>query len=216
MLIDNDRCRLRLRTCDAGIGVCNFRCSRIAQTGIILPFGNGLLNGVLNVRLNCQINVVSAGAQFPFDFGTVCRRVRKVARFKHVRHNIINTVFNKICHVIELLLSAYFKDVDMFNKCGVVFGARYEALIIHCFKNNVRPVVGYIHFVASAAVKPFIGIRTGIGNVRLLNHARKHCAFANGQFIEFLAEIVFCGCFKAVVGVAEVNIVHIGFKYFVL
>ena len=171
---------------------------------------------MLDIGIYRKIDMITSGAQLAFDKRTVCGGVIEPTNLKQGIYDVIYAVFDKICHIIKLLLRANFKYGDFLCKRRIVFIERDRSGFIHSLQHNIGPRIGDVHFVSAILIETFIGVGTGIRVIGLLNHSRKHGTFTDGQLVKLLAEIILCCGFETVVGVAKVNIVHIRFKNCIL
>ena len=113
-------------------------------------------------------------------------------------------------------MRADLQDLNRFIKRILIFVKRNELRLVHGLKHDIRPCVGDIHLVRAVLVKTLIGVGARIGVVRLLNHTGEHSAFTDGKLAHLLAKVILGSGFEAVVGIAEVNIVHVRFQYQIL
>ena len=179
---------------------------RVRERGIVLPGAQRVLHGLLNRRIDRGIDMISAGAEFVFNRAAVCARVAQPALLEKVGHHVADGILHEIRHVRHLLLLADFDDVHLLGQRAVVLILRDEARLIHARENLIRSRVGDLHLVA------LIHILARVIAVRRLRESGKHCALANAQLGEFLAEIVLGAALDAIVAFAEVNVVEIRFE----
>ena len=91
----------------------------------------------------------------------------------------------------------------------------YELVFVHAAQHVVRPVVGDLLIIGGVALAGII-IPAGIIIVGVPRHARQHGAFPQTQVVQVVfAEIVVGGHLHAVIVLAQVNGVQIGFQDFV-
>ena len=86
-------------------------------------------------------------------------------------------------------------------------------VFIHTCKDGIRSCNRIILICVgiSAVVFPIVG-ETRIVAIRILRETCDHGAFANGQLIQILAEVVFGGGLDAVIRSAEIDVVQIRFE----
>ena len=91
----------------------------------------------------------------------------------------------------------------------------YELVFVHAAQHVVRPVVGDLLIIGGVALAGII-IPAGIIIVGVPRHARQHGAFPQTQVVQVVfAEIVVGGHLHAVIVLAQVNGVQVGFQDFV-
>ena len=90
-----------------------------------------------------------------------------------------------------------------------------KLVFIHAPQHIIRPVVGHrgiIRFSVAAGIE----IPPGVVIVRIVGHTGQHRAFAQGQFLQLLAEEAL-GCdLDAVIAFPQVDGIQVGFQDFIL
>ena len=196
---------------------------------------------MLHLRIHSEINMVSACAQLILYCGTIGARIQHIPLLEEMRNYVTNAVFDEIRHIVQFCAGGFFLYVHPLVERSLVLLMGYEAALVHGQQHHIGASVGDVHLVVifegvlilllgyalgimqllqllprRVAQRPRIGIGARVGIVGLLHHSGEHGALAYGKLAHLLAEIVLGGGLKAVVGGAQVYVVHVRRKYLIL
>ncbi len=220
-MIQYDSCSLRLRNIQHSAAyffaldtVLGVPCSRIS---VIIVYG--FFHNVLNFRIQCGIYVQPSGLN-KVDSLLPAFRPFPVIQLHQLINQIVDSVFNKIRMVIQFLITGFFQH----NKTCIFIAVRIISIkfgfFIFCLRNKAifihQPKHQICSFISNFRLFPAVKIKPGIISVGILSNSYDGCAFPQSQILQFLTEIVQCGCFYPVITASQVNCIQICFQDFFL
>ena len=214
--------RLRLnnfRIGAVGVPAAENLVGRIPERRVLGPVLQGFLDGLLDLRVNRQLDFIAAGPQLVFHRGAVRGGIRKAVHLQQDLDRFLDRVFDIVRIIIDSLRIGTRFGLQYARRCGILGGFVFfpgdELVFIHAPKHIIRPVVrhrGKIRFPVAAGIE----IPPGVVIVRVVGHARQHRALAQGQLLQLLAEEAFGRDLDAVVAFPQVDGVQVGLQDFIL
>ena len=190
---------------------------RVAQRGIVGIAFQRLLHDALDAGIQRQIHVIAAGAELLLHLSSVLGGVLQAVDGKQSFDHVPDGVFHVMGVRVERRGGRGFFQHRGFG--GVqrvhVLIIGNELVFVHAPQHVVRPVVGDLFVIGGVALAGIV-IPAGVIIIRVPCHARQHSAFPQGQIAQIVfSEIVVGGHLYAVVILAQVNCVQVGFQNFV-
>ena len=211
-----------LRLLDLGVGAVRVAglidlVGRVAQAGIVVPRRQRVLHDGLNLRVDAQVDAVSAGAQLVLHRiavgGGVLEAVQVEERVHHVGDGVLDVV--RVGVDVAGGRGGFQHGCRRGIERGLVFLRGDHAVFQHLAQDVVGAVVGDVRGVAALGVAG-VEVAAGVVVVRAAGHAGEHRAFAQGQLAQLLAEVA-VGCdLDAVVVAAQEDRVEIALQNLVL